>query len=306
MTNSHATLDLPRGLIVPIVTPLADQDRLDVATLERLVEHVIAGGVHGLFLLGSCGEGASLSDRLKREVLERVCRQVAGRAVVLVCAIDSSPANSIALAAHAADCGADAVVFVAPFYFPLTQAELLDDIERRTGQVGLPVVVYNFPAITKVAVAPETVVQLLDNPRIVGLKDTSGNLAYFQQVRRITQARPGWRLYMGPEQLLIESLKLGGDGGVCAGANVLPELFVRIFEAVVAGDADRLAPLATRAAALAEIYNCGEGPAAPAVRGLKAALAALGFGNGLPAEPLAPATDAQRERIAAIIRELTA
>lgn len=295
---------LPRGLIVPLVTPLVAPDRLDVDALERQVERMVTGGVHGLFLLGTCGEGPSLGDRIKREVVDRVCRQVSGRTALLVCATDTSASEAVALAGHAADCGADAVVFATPFYFPMTQSEVATYYERRAAEVALPVVAYNFPALTKVTISPDTVSQLLDNSKIVGFKDTSGDLRCFEQIRRLSQERSDWRLYMGPEELLVESVRLGGDGGVCGGANVLPELFVAIYEAAVAKQTDRLPPLLARAAVLARIYVGGEGPAAPGVRGLKAALAALGVGNGLMADPLAPADDDQRRRAAAVVSEL--
>jgi len=297
---------LPRGLIVPMVTPLADQDRLDVGVLELQVERLVSARVQGLFLLGTCGEGPSLGDRLKHEVVERVCRQVAGRTAVLVCATDPSAVEAESLADHAAICGADAVVFAAPYYFPLTQNELADYFDRRALQACLPVVAYNFPGLTKTSIAPETVTRLIDNPRIVGFKDSSGDLAYFEQVRRLSTRRPDWRVYMGPEELLVESVQLGGDGGVCGGANVLPELFVGIYEAAAGGDQSRLPALLARAAALSQIYACGDGPGAPGVRGLKAAMAAIGLGNGMASDPLASADDVQRRRIAKVLCDLGA
>jgi 4-hydroxy-tetrahydrodipicolinate synthase len=105
--------------------------------------------------------------------------------------------------------------------------------------------------------------------------------------------------------LLVQSVKLGGDGGVCGGGNVFPRLLVDLYEAALAGDADRLGPLSKRLSRLGEIYKCGEGASAPAIRGMKAALAELGIGNGLTAAPLEPATDADRQRIAAVVRELS-
>lgn len=296
---------LPRGLIVPTITPLLEQDCLDAAALERLIDRMLSGGVHGLFLIGSCGEGSSLSQRLKREAVERVCRQIAGRIAVIVCVSDASPVESVALAAHAAHCGADAVAAAPPYYYPLTQGELHSYFTRCAAQFALPIVAYNFPALTKVKFEQETVRRLLDVPQIVGFKDTSYDIAYFKEIRRVTHERQDYRLYMGPEQFLVESVKLGGDGGVCGGANVLPRLLVDLYEAAVAGDADCIGPLVKRLAALGEIYKCGEGAAAPAIRGLKAALAELGIGNGRPAEPLEPATEAQRQRIAAVVRELS-
>jgi 4-hydroxy-tetrahydrodipicolinate synthase len=296
---------LPRGLIVPTITPLLEQDKLDVPALEQLLERILAGGVHGLFIVGSSGEGPSLSQRLKREVIERTCRQVAGRAAVIVCVSDPSPVESASLASHAADCGADAVATAPPYYFPLTQQELYAYITRCAAEFRLPLVAYNFPALTKVSFEPDAVRRLFENPRIVGFKDTSFDIDYFQKIVLVTRGREDWRLYTGPEGLLAQSVKLGGDGGVCGGGNVFPRLLVNLYEAAVAGDADRLGPLTQKLARLGEIYKCGEGASAPAIRGMKAALAELGIGNGLTASPLEPAADADRQRVAAVVRELS-
>src|SRR5687767_8148332 len=98
------------GIIPPLVTPLKDRDTLDVEGLERVIEHVLSGGVHGLFLLGTTGEGTSLSYRLRREMISAACRQVKRRVPVLVAVTDTAFIESVALARHAAEAGADAVV----------------------------------------------------------------------------------------------------------------------------------------------------------------------------------------------------
>ncbi len=115
-----------RGIIPPLVTPLRERDMLDVAGLERLIEHVLSGGVHGLFVLGTTGEGPSLSYRLRREVISRTCRQVANRVPVLVGITDTAFVESVHLSQHAAEAGARAVVTSAPYYFPAGQPELLE------------------------------------------------------------------------------------------------------------------------------------------------------------------------------------
>src|SRR5262245_63676777 len=98
-----------RGIVPPLATPLRDEDELDVAGLERLIEHVLAGGVHGLFLLGTTGEGPALSYRLRYELIDRGCRQVAGRVPVLVGVSDPSFVETLRLAERAAAAGAQAV-----------------------------------------------------------------------------------------------------------------------------------------------------------------------------------------------------
>ena len=153
--HEHPFLPLLRGIIVPMVSPLSDIDTLDVLTLERLVEHLIAGGVHGLFLLGTCGEEPSLSYRLRRDLISRTCRQVAGRVPVVVGITDSSVVESAAIGAHAADAGADAVVIAPPFYFPLDDDEVVGFVRRLVRSLPLPAVLYNMPSLTKIAFGTE-------------------------------------------------------------------------------------------------------------------------------------------------------
>src|SRR5262245_4957708 len=107
------------GIIPPIITPLKDRDTLDVAGLEKLVAHMLGGGVHGIFALGTTGEAPSLSYRLRREMVERTCRLVSGKVPVLVGITDTSFVESVHLAQFAAEQGAKAVVLSAPYYFPV-------------------------------------------------------------------------------------------------------------------------------------------------------------------------------------------
>src|ERR1041385_5174441 len=139
------------GIVPPIVTPLRGRDEPEAAGLERLLEHIIAGGVSGLFILGTTGEGPSLSYRLRREFIERVCRQVNGRVAVLVGITDTAFMESLHLARHAAQWGADAVVAAPPYYLPEAQPELLEWIQHLVPELPLPLFLYNMPSLTKVS-----------------------------------------------------------------------------------------------------------------------------------------------------------
>src|SRR5439155_9211151 len=145
---------------------------LDLPGLERLIEHILAGGVHGLFLLGTTGEAPSLSHRLRCELIERACEQIAGRVPVLVGITDTSFVESVELAEHAADAGAQAVVLAPPYYFPAGQPELAGYVERIAGAVPLPLFLYNMPSHTKLSFEPDTIARALEIPNVVGIKDS--------------------------------------------------------------------------------------------------------------------------------------
>ncbi len=220
-----------RGIIPPLITPLLEQDRLDHEGLERLIERTLAAGVHGLFMLGSTGEGPSLSARLRREVIERTCGQVAGRVPVLVGITDASFTDAVAMAEHAAGAGASAVVHAGPYYFPISQLELTTTIETLSERVPVPLFLYNMPSHTKVHFELDTVRRLLHAPNVAGIKDSSGQLVYFKKLVQLASARPGFAVLIGPEELLAEAIFMGAHGGVTGGANVDPALFVALYEA---------------------------------------------------------------------------
>ncbi len=294
-----------RGIVPPMVTPLLDSDTLDVDGLERLVEHLIGGGVHGLFLLGTSGEAPSLSYRLRREVIDRVCRQVGDRLPVLVGITDTAITESLDLARCAADVGASAVVAAPPYYFPLNQAELLRYIRGLAARLALPLMLYNMPGMTKLSFEPQTVRQLLDEPRIIGLKDSSRQMDYFVAVREVTRQRSDWSLLVGFEHMLVDTLRAGGDGGVLAGANLSPRLLVDLYEAAASGDEARLARVEQRLAIQRRIYTLDQGTLA-SVRGIKCGLALRGICQDVMAPPFVGLGNAQRVQAAAILAELDA
>jgi len=290
-----------RGIIPPMVTPLKSRDELDCAGLERLIEHILAGGVHGLFLLGTTGEAPSLSYRLRRELVERACRQVANRVPVLVGITDTAFVESVNVARFSADAGAQSVVLAPPYYFPAGQDELLEYLQHLVPELPLPLFLYNMPSMTKLVFEPATVRRALDIPGIVGLKDSSANMVYFHRLQRLLRDRPEFSLLVGPEELLGETVMLGGHGGVNGGANLFPRLYVNLYDAAVAGDRDRVAALHDVVMHISDtIYSTGR-HSSSFLKGLKCALALEGICDDFMAEPFHRFRDAERDRIKAYL-----
>jgi dihydrodipicolinate synthase/N-acetylneuraminate lyase len=303
MNMTSANAKPLEGIVPPMITPLLGRDQLDVAGLERLIEHVIAGGVHGLFFLGTSGEAPSLSYRLRREVITRACRLVNGRLPVLVGITDTSLVEAAALTRHAADAGAQAVVTSAPYYFPLGQPELIDFVEHLLPDLPLPLYLYNMPQMTKVEFAPETVRRLAQHERIIGFKDSSGDLNYFKQLIAVLQPRPDWRLFVGPEHLLAETVQLGGHGGVNGGALIEPALLARIYETARRGDLAQMAPLQERLLKLGRIYSLGR-HASAVIKGMKCALSLMGICSGVMADPFTRFNPPEEAHVRAVLEEL--
>jgi len=297
MTTTYA------GIIPPLVTPLTGRDALDVAGLERLVEHVIAGGVSGIFILGTTGEGPSLSYRLRRELIERTCQLVRRRVRVLVGITDTAFVESVNVARWAAEAGADAVVLAPPYYLPEGQPELREYLDCLVPELPLPLFLYNMPALTKVQYELDTLRHAMENPRIIGLKDSSGNMTYFHRAVGLLKQRPDWSLLVGPEELLADAVFAGGHGGVSGGANIFPRLYVDLYEAARVGDIARARALHAQVMRVGELYSIGRHSSA-VIKGIKCALSVLGICDDFMAEPFTRFREPERARVLALLAAL--
>ena len=274
-----------RGIIPPMVTPLKEWDTLDQDGMVRLIDHILSGGVHGLFLLGTTGEAPSLSHRLRKEIVQRALDQIKERIPVLVGITDTSFDESINLAEYAAEKGANAVVLAPPYYFPAGQLELLEYLEHLVPQLPLPLFLYNMPTHTKLFFEPETVKAASEIPGVIGLKDSSANMVYFHQLQQIFKDQNDFRLFIGPEELLGETLVLGGHGGVCGGGNLIPGLYVELYEKSIEGDFKKMGILHERIMQISTtIYSVGKYKSSY-LKGLKCSLALMGICDDFMAEP---------------------
>jgi dihydrodipicolinate synthase/N-acetylneuraminate lyase len=298
MTNSRL-----RGIVPPLVTPLLDRDTIDVDGTRRLIDHVIRGGVSGIFILGTTGEAPSLSYRLRREFIELACQSAAGRVPVLAGVTDTSFVETVALAEFAKQAGVTTAVLSTPYYFPAGQTELARYIGQLVPELSLPLMLYNMPSLTKVWFEIDTLKELAQHQQIVGVKDSSGDIKYFEQLITLKQLRPDWSILIGPEHLTAEAVRLGGDGGVNGGANIYPELFTEVFQAADAGDENKLAVLQQRVEKLQAIYDVGK-YASRHIKATKCALSLLGICSDHLAEPFNHFLPPERKQVKAIIDRL--
>jgi dihydrodipicolinate synthase/N-acetylneuraminate lyase len=291
-------MNLPlRGLITPLATPFALSNRpeptLDVPALERLIDHVIAGGVTGIFLLGSTGEFSSLGRELRQEIIRRASAHVNRRVPVLAAITDTAISESLRLADSAVEAGVDALVLAAPYYFEHSQDDLLRYLEQLTERLSLPLYLYNIPHLTKTSFDPETVRRAADLPGVAGLKDSTGDLKYLEKTVALLADRPQFSILIGPEEMLLECMKRGAHGGVCGGSNLNPKLFVDLYNAIVCGDmpqAEALQETVQRTSRA--LYQTGFSGSSY-LRGIKAALALAGLCRPEPAPPYAPFSRAE-------------
>ncbi len=284
----------PEGVIVPLATPLTDDERLDGPALDGLIDRLLPD-VDGVFVLGSSGEFALLEDATRAELIDRTVERVEGRRPVYAGVGDTGTRRTIANARRASRAGVDALVVCGPFYYPVTdQGALRAHFEAVADAVDRPVILYNIPQNTVSALTPDSVVALAAHPNIVGIKDSWGDMFLFQ---RFLDARSGtFSVLQGREQLAALSFWAGADGVVSALANFAPARLQALRRAVDAGDRSRATELQADVTRLAEVFD-----QAGWLSVLKAVLSELGHGSGRAAAPLPAVSRDVREAIRSIL-----
>jgi 4-hydroxy-tetrahydrodipicolinate synthase len=294
-------LESLHGIIPPLVTPLLDQNTLDVDGLERLVEHVLDGGVSGVFVLGTTGEFASLTYELRRECITQTCRIVNERVPVFVGVADTSPDLTVEMTTYARNAGVSCVVLAPPYYYLISQPELLAYMQHLIQQLPLPVLLYNMPGTTKLTYEPATVRALADLPNVVGLKDSSNSMIYFNELLLALKDIPDFALFVGPDALLAEAILLGARGGICASANVYPNLLVQVYNAARDKDVDRVRELQEILMRLrTTVFSVGTG-GSRYIKCIKYALAAKGICSAVLAEPMQPFSEEEKAEVERLV-----
>lgn len=291
------------GIIPPMVTPLlSDNLTLDVGGVKHLVEHLVSGGVHGIFILGTTGESTSLSYKTREQLILESCKAVNGRVPVFVGITDTSIEESVHLALIAQKAGAAAVVAAPPYYYGLGQEELYKYYWSLADQLSLPLFLYNMPSHTKINIDVKTVVRLSEHPNIIGLKDSSANAVYFQSLCYLLKTN--FSLLVGPEEITAETVLMGGNGGVNGGANLFPKLYVALYNAALAKDFVRIEELQDLVMEIStRIYTVGS-YGSSYLKGLKGALSALGIVNGNIAPPFTTFDEKEMVKVIANIKDI--
>jgi 2-dehydro-3-deoxy-D-pentonate aldolase len=293
-TSGSKTL---RGIVPPMITPLAGEDQLDSRGLEKLVEHLIGGGVHGLFVSGTTGEGPSLSYRLRQELIEATCRQAGGRLPVLMGLIDTSKTETLRMAENAARAQAMGVVLAPPYYFPLSQSDLIRWVTGIARECPLPIYLYNLPNPKHVRFTLDTLKVCADIPGVIGFKDSSGDVGFHESALALFRERPEFAIFVGPENLLTKSLLGGGCGGISGGANVFPHAYTSLYKAIIEGNQARVSAIQQWIDRFtAQIYAIGD-PEASLVRGLKTCLSVLGICGNRLCGPYLSASPSQEKQV---------
>ena len=274
-----------RGVIPPVATPMLPNEDLDLPRLRWFLDHLIAHGVHGVFVLGTNSEFYALDEREKQEVIATTVAHVNRRVPVYAGTGAETTREVVRLTRMAEREGADGVSVITPYFISPTQQEIYDHYRRVAESTSLPVVLYNNPATCGgVKIDVDTVVRLAQIPNILAIKDSSGDL---QNTNEMIRAVPeSFSVLMGRDTLIFSALMFGAKGAVPATGNIAPALLAEIYNAFQRGDleASKAAQLRLNPLRLALTLCTAPG-------GVKAALDMLGASIGpcrAPVSGLAP------------------
>ncbi|MCW3841762.1 dihydrodipicolinate synthase family protein [Micromonospora yasonensis] len=266
------------GVIPPVSTPLTPDYEVDTASLTRLVDHLLDGGVDGLFVLGSTSEVAFLPDGHRKIVLDTVTRHVAGQVPVLAGVIDMTALRVLDHVRAAVQAGVDGLVATAPFYTRTHPAEIELHFRTIAAQAGLPLYAYDLPVSVHSKLGADLLLDLARDGVLAGVKDSSGDEGALRGVilgRRDRRDIGSFSVLTGSELTVDSALWMGADGVVPGLGNVDPHGYARLFRAASDGDWEAARAEQERLLHLFELVNVGRprmGPGSSALGAFKAAL----------------------------------
>lgn len=228
--------DRLRGIIPPVSTPMTEDGDVDLPSLRRLLAFLLDAGVHGLFLLGSTSETATLTDRQRAAVIETGVGVAAGQVPVIAGISDTATALAIEHARVARRLGVDGLVLTAPFYVRPSQSEIVAHFRAVHAAVELPILAYDIPVFVPTKMERATLLTMAREGLIVGLKDSSGDEGNFRLLLLETRGFDRFVAFTGSELLVDLALAAGARGAVPGLGNVDPAGFVRVYDAAQAGD----------------------------------------------------------------------
>jgi dihydrodipicolinate synthase/N-acetylneuraminate lyase len=223
------------GILTPTLVPLDDRGEINEAELRRFVNFLIEHGVHGLYPNGSTGEFTRFTLEERRRIVRITCEESGGRVPVLAGAAEANVKETLAACEAYAGMGATAVAIVSPFYYKLSPESVYAYFAEIARNTPIDVTLYNIPMFASPIDVP-TIRRLAEFPRIVGIKDSSGDVAFMvRMITTVRPSRPDFSFLTGWEAVLAPMMLAGCDGGTNASSNVVPEVTRRIYELCKAG-----------------------------------------------------------------------
>lgn len=280
------------GVYAAMATPINRDGDVDPVGIRNVVNYLFENGVDGLSILGSTGEGPSLTIGQRQHTLEASLEAANGRGAVFTGAASSVVSEVIASLKTIAGTGAQGALVPPPYYYRLDTEGIIGYYQRIAEASPVPIIMYNIPSMTKLQIPLQAVRVLIAHPNIMGLKDSSGDFGYFSSLARIARESEGFTLYTGSDTMLAASLFVGGHGIIGGAVNVVPDVMTAIYRAYQQGDTANAVALAEKVVQANAAMQVGTFPAP-----MKGQYVLKGLCERYTAAPIPPLTDAEMEQL---------
>jgi len=288
-----------KGVIPPIVTPVDENENIDEKGLIRVIDHVLDGGVHGVFVMGSNGEFYAMDEENQRRAIEITVNHVAGRVPVYAGVGEITTKACIRLVKQAEKAGADAVTLLTPMFIKLTDEELYEHFRRIAESTTIPVLLYNNPGKTANNISAKLVRRLAQVENIIGIKNTSLDFSQTIQFIEATRGIENFKVLAGSDYYIYATLAYGGAGCVAGTANVAPGLVADIYEKYMKGDLEGAMKAQFDLIPLRDTYNYGSFPVV-----MKDCLNLMGLDIGHPVMPIQHCSEEKMNELKQVLRNL--
>jgi 4-hydroxy-tetrahydrodipicolinate synthase len=296
MNKGNKGIFKPKGIIPAVITPLTPEGNFNEKAMRKLIQYLIEGGVHGLFVVGTTGEFYGLTPEEKREIFLVTMDETRGRVPVYAGTNGITTRESVMLTQLAEQCKVDAVSVLTPMFITPTQDQLISHYQTIAANTSLPVLLYNNPPKTGVNLAPSTVAKLAEAANIVSIKDSSGDMTLTAEYIRLTRERNDFSVLVGRDTLIYGALCYGAAGSIASCANVAPRLCADIYEKYITGDLAGSLEAQFTLAPLRIAFTIGTFPAV-----IKESLTLLGIEAGPCMDPVGPMTIEEREKVRQVL-----
>ena len=285
------------GMATAIVTPMKNDGSIDYEAMGRFIDFQIENGINALVVMGTTGENATLEPEEQKEVIAFTVKKTAGRVPVIAGTGTNNTAHVLENTKNACEVGVDGILVVTPYYNKATQAGLIKHFTMIADASEVPVILYNVPGRTGCALTPKTIATLAEHPNIVGLKEATGNMAQMVEIMNLCGDKID--VYSGEDALTVPMMAMGGSGTISVLSNILPAESVAMTDACKAGDFKTAAAMQCK---FIPVINALFSQVNPIP--VKAAVAALGFGDDALRLPLTPMEEPFRTTMFEEMRKL--
>lgn len=290
---------VPKGIVLPVVTPTDENGAFSPVLYRKLLRFWMDHGVDGVFPFGTTGEFYAFSDDVLKQMIEISLEEGEGKLTVYAGANHITPGGALKLARLAEDAGAHALSVLTPMFVSQTQEELYQYYKTISEGTPLPIIIYDNKGKTNVHVMPETVARLAEFENIVALKDSTGDMTNTEECIRLTRHRDDFHVLMGRDTTIFAGLHYGCTGAITSCGNIAPGIAVDIYRKFMSGDMKGALDAQFRLSRLRISTNMATFPVV-----IKEGLRLIGQEAGDCAAPILPLNEAQRDKLAVVLKEI--